>query len=340
MTVLVTGGCGFIGSHFVMDWLEKQEERLVNIDALTYAANRPVSTICAPGYHFIQADLCDTPSLVKILSEYTPRAIIHFAAESHVDRSIDYPNYFVDSNIVGMSSLLSAVKTYLSGATNRSKHHFKLVNVSTDEVYGALSHEESKFSEHSPLKPNSPYSASKASADLLARSFYKTYDLPVITTRSTNNFGPFQNREKFIPSILEAIHSKNNIAIYGDGRQIRSWIHVSDHIAALNLILEYGEPGSVFNIGSDDELENIKLAEMICLKYADHTNTDPSQYLDLIEHVDDRKAHDFRYAVNSEAIRKLTGWYPRLSFDDAIDETILSFLDGRSIKSRLGELSA
>ena len=326
MTVFVTGGCGFIGTHFVQKWLSSYSETLVNIDKLTYAANQKTSQIESPHYHFIQLDIIDKHELGALLRQYQPRAVVHFAAETHVDRSIKAPSDFITTNINGTYSLLQACLDYYLSLGDKAQSSFKLINISTDEVYGALDSEQPGFTEMSPLSPNSPYSASKAGADLLARSFFQTYGLPVITTRCSNNFGPHQNSEKFIPTIINSISLGKEIPIYGQGKQIRDWLYVLDHIDALLTVLDRGERGQVYNIGGGTELENIELAKQICTIMAEMMGREAEAYHSSIQYVDDRPGHDFRYAIQCEFIENTLGWNSRYDFSSALKSTVSAFL--------------
>ncbi len=322
MTVLITGGCGFIGTNFVKNWLRSMNEKLINVDKLTYAAVYDTSTIIDTNYNFVKLDIKQTIEVKSLFKKYKPRAVIHFAAESHVDRSIAEPSNFFDTNVTGTVSLLEASKDYFSQLDGTKKAHFKFINISTDEVYGSLQKNDPAFTEQSSINPSSPYSASKASSDLIARSYYKTYGLPVIISRCSNNFGEYQHQEKFIPTIINSIASGKEIPIYGDGNQVRDWIYVADHIEALMTLLQQAKPGSTYNIGGDKELENINLARLICRIMAEREMRNPSYYDDLIVSVTDRMGHDFRYAVNYQKINRHWGWRPKHQFNDALLRTI------------------
>jgi len=326
MTILVTGGCGFIGTNFIYNFLSSSREKLVNIDKLTYAANQETSKIVHPNYQFVQVDIVDTNNLHDIISQYKPRLVVHFAAETHVDRSIKSPINFVNTNIMGTYSLLKACLEYYTGLSGDDRNGFKLINVSTDEVYGELELEDQGFTEDSTLAPNNPYSASKASADLLARSFYKTYGLPVITARCSNNFGPYQHKEKFIPKIVYSVKSGEHIPIYGQGRQRRDWLFVLDHVDALITILRLGQPGQIYNIGGGAEIENRVLAMRVCKIAAQLLGREPNTHVSLIKYVDDRPGHDFRYAMRSDFLESVSGWKVKHSFDKALEKTIAWYL--------------
>ena len=326
MTVLITGGCGFIGTNFVKNWLCSMNEKLINVDKLSYAAVHETAEINDVNYNFVKLDIKQKKELKFLLQDYKPRAVIHFAAESHVDRSIDKPSNFIETNVEGTFSLLEASKDYFSRLNDKQKSLFKFINVSTDEVYGSLQKSDPPFTEQSSINPSSPYSASKASADLIARSYYKTYGLPVIISRCSNNFGEYQHQEKFIPTVIDSIASGKEIPIYGDGNQVRDWIYVADHIEALMTLLRQAKPGSVYNIGGDNELENINLARLICVIMAERKMREPSYYDDLIVSVTDRLGHDFRYAVNYQKIYGDWGWRPKHQFKDALSSTIEWYL--------------
>jgi dTDP-glucose 4,6-dehydratase len=326
MTIFVTGGCGFIGTNFVLKWLSDFDEKIVNVDKLTYAANVATAEISHPQYNFVQIDITKKQEISALLALEKPRAIFHFAAESHVDRSIASPEDFVTTNINGTHSLLRASLDYYLTLNQRQRNQFRFVNVSTDEVYGALGSDGPSFTEQTPLAPNSPYSASKASADMLARSYFRTFDLPVITTRCSNNYGPYQNKEKLIPTAVHAILNNLPIPLYGNGKQIRDWLFVNDHIEALIRVSQAGEPGSTFNIGGGLELENISLVSMVCEITAKKTGRNLTDVISLIQFVDDRPAHDFRYSINSDFIREKLGWAPQYDLNSALDKTIDYYL--------------
>ena len=327
MSIIVTGGCGFIGTNFVREWLSLKNETLINIDKLTYASIEDTAQISDKRHKFFKLDIVDKPNLLNLIEEFKPRAIIHFAAETHVDRSIKSPGSFVLNNINGTYSLLEATLEYYLDLDITSKSKFKLINVSSDEVYGALSASDSKFTEQSTLAPNSPYSASKAGADMLARSFFKTYGLPVITTRCSNNFGSFQNDEKFIPTILNAIISEQKIPVYGNGKQIRDWLYVLDHVHALMCVLDGAEAGSVFNIGGGIELENIKLIKIIYEAVSKKISYKINSLESLLNYTDDRLGHDFRYAIDNNFIFEQLGWFAKYDFLPALNQTIDQYLE-------------
>ncbi|MDA8649908.1 dTDP-glucose 4,6-dehydratase [Alphaproteobacteria bacterium] len=330
MSIVITGGCGFIGSNFVRRWLSFTDELLVNVDKLTYASNKCFSKTNHKNYEFVQLDILDTSELSDVFDRVRPRAVIHLAAETHVDRSIKSTDEFIKANLNGTHSVLKVCLDYYGGLTEAAQSRFRLINVSTDEVYGALGPDAPSFTEDSPIAPNSPYSASKAGADLLVRSFWKTYGLPVVTTRCSNNFGPFQNREKFIPKIIGAIISGEKIPIYGQGRQIRDWLYVEDHVSALIKILELSDPGALFNIGGGIELENIQLARMICSRMAEKLHMESGYFDALISYESDRLGHDFRYSINSNKIHELINWAPTHDFSTSLDYTLDYYLKSSS----------
>ena len=326
MCVLITGGCGFIGSNFIRRWLASKDEKLVNIDKLTYASNIATSQIKHKNYVFFHNDINESVKIEDVLEQYSPRVIFHLAAETHVDRSIHSSTPFIEANINGTHALLEATLKYFSRLEDSSKKQFRFISVSTDEVYGSLSLNDDSFTEQSPLAPNSPYSASKASSDLIARAFYKTYSLPVVITRCSNNFGPFQHKEKFIPKVITSALNYDNIPIYGSGSQIRDWLYVEDHIDALIQLAELASPGDMFNIGGGVEMENIELAKIICRRLDVKLNKNPGTYENLITFVKDRPGHDFRYSIDAKLIHDRFNWSPTHGFSYAIAQTIDHYL--------------
>ena len=304
--MLVTGGCGFIGSHFVRVLLNQPEVDVTNIDKLTYAAHPELNNAFNQyaNYRFKQIDIADKQALEAVFDRHYD-AIINFAAETHVDRSIDNADVFLQTNIIGTYHLLLAV---LEGKAS------KMVQVSTDEVYGALHPDEPPFTEHHPLSPNNPYSASKASADLLVRSFYKTYKLPLLITRCSNNYGPYQHSEKLLPKVIKSALQNNKIPIYGHGQQIRDWLYVEDHCDAIYRVLNEGVPGEIYNIGGQNEQTNLAMVERI-VSYLQNSK-------DLIMHVKDRPGHDERYGIDSTKIRKELNWQPKVSLSVGLKRTI------------------
>lgn len=327
--IFVTGGAGFIGSNFVLDWLTQSDEKVVNLDKLTYAGNLKnlLSVTKDPQHIFIQGDIADTQLIDQILTQYQPRAIINLAAESHVDRSIHGPEDFIQTNILGTFHLLESVRTYWNNLSTAAKQNFRFLHVSTDEVYGSLAPNEPAFTENHRYQPNSPYSASKASSDHLVRAFHHTYGLPVLTTNCSNNYGPFQFPEKLIPLVIVNALAQKPLPIYGDGLQIRDWLFVLDHCSAIRRILEVGIPGETYNIGGWNEKPNIEIVKTICTILEEIY---PSVgFHNLITYVKDRPGHDRRYAINAIKIEKELGWKPAETFDTGIRKTIHWYLNNQ-----------
>lgn len=325
---LITGGCGFIGSCLVR-FLLKNDEQVINIDKLTYSANiRAVgNTAKNNNYQFFKADICNHQKIKNIINETNPTKIIHLAAETHVDRSIDGPSKFIDTNIGGTHNLLSASVEYFMSLGEEEKNNFKVILVSTDEVYGSLELNSKKFDENSPYKPNSPYSATKAAADHLGRAWFKTFNLPIIITNTTNNYGPWQFPEKLIPLTISKCLDEKKIPVYGKGKQIRDWIHVDDHVNGILKVLEKGNIGEKYNIGSNNELRNIDVVMSICKIFNDIKPRDKKKnYEDLIEYVEDRPGHDFRYALDNKKIKAI-GWKPNNDWLSGLKSTIKWYLD-------------
>ncbi|WP_342433470.1 dTDP-glucose 4,6-dehydratase [Neobacillus sp. FSL H8-0543] len=325
MNILVTGGAGFIGSNFVKYMLKNHDYNIINLDLLTYAGNiRNLSEIKSNSRHkFIKGDIGDRDLLEKIFIEHKIQIIINFAAESHVDRSIANPEIFLKTNILGTQALLDVAKNHWNVATNdknnrKFKQGVKYIQVSTDEVYGTLG-KDGYFIEETPLAPNSPYSASKASADMIVRAYHETYGLPINITRCSNNYGPYQFPEKLIPLIINNALRNDTLPIYGDGKQIRDWLHVEDHCRAIDTVLHKGENGEIYNIGGNNEKENIEIVKLIL-------NT-LGKSEDLITHVKDRLGHDRRYAIDNSKITTKLGWSPLYTFNEGIKHTIQWYLD-------------
>lgn len=332
-TILVTGGAGFIGSNFVLSWINETDSSVVNLDLLTYAGNRQNlrSIENNPRHIFAKADICDAAAVAALLHEHQPRAIIHFAAESHVDRSITGPDAFIQTNVFGTFTLLQQAKLYWDVLGSDAKAAFRFLHVSTDEVYGTLEASDPAFTETTPYAPNSPYAASKAASDHLVRAYHHTYGLPVLTTNCSNNYGPYQFPEKLIPlMILNALEGKA-LPVYGDGLNVRDWLYVEDHCAAIRTVLERGRPGETYNIGGSSERKNIDVVTAIC-DILDELR--PSAELGsrrkLISYVTDRPGHDRRYAINAEKISHELGWKPEQQFESGIRKTIEWFLDNLS----------
>ena len=329
MRVLVTGGAGFIGSA-VCRWLIGRGVAVVNLDKLTYAANpRSLASIAGhAGYAFERADVCDRAALDAVFAKHRPTAVLHLAAESHVDRSIDGAAPFIDSNILGTYQLLEAALDYYRGLAAPAKAEFKLVHVSTDEVYGALG-DAGKFHEDAPYRPSSPYAASKAASDHLAHAWYKTYGLPVVVSNCSNNYGPCQFPEKLIPlTILHGLEGKP-LPVYGDGSNVRDWLYVDDHARGLLAVLEHGRPGEKYLFGGDGERTNLQVVERIC-DVLDQLAPAPGKRRPLITFVADRPGHDYRYAIDASLARRELGWRPEQSFDSGIEHTVRWYLENRS----------
>jgi dTDP-glucose 4,6-dehydratase len=329
-TILVTGGAGFIGSNFILQWLASESSTVINLDKLTYAGNPAnlASVAADPRYKFVQGDICDRQMLAEMLLMHRPRAIVHFAAESHVDRSIHGPDDFVRTNVNGTFSLLEEARAYWSATTGDEKSAFRFLHVSTDEVYGSLSATDPAFSESTRYAPNSPYSASKAASDHLVRAYYHTYGMPVLTTNCSNNYGPFQFPEKLIPLvILHALNGKP-IPVYGDGLNVRDWLYVADHCEAIRTVLKRGRPGETYNIGGSNEIKNLDVVNTICSVLDELRPTDPVvPHKNLITFVKDRPGHDRRYAMDASKIQSKLGWRPKETFESGMRKTIQWYLD-------------
>jgi dTDP-glucose 4,6-dehydratase len=327
--IIVTGGAGFIGSNFVLDWFKYYDEPVVNVDKLTYAGKLDnLETLSDnPRHIFIKADINDRQTIEKIFQTYQPRAILHFAAESHVDRSITGPGDFIQTNIVGTFTLLEAAKNYYTALPAETKSTFRFLHVSTDEVYGSLSLTEPAFSETTAYAPNSPYSASKAASDHLVRAYYHTYGLPVLTTNCSNNYGPYQFAEKLIPLMILNDLAGKSLPIYGDGMNIRDWLYVSDHCAAIRCVLEKGKPGETYNIGGNQEKNNIDVVHEICQLLDALKPLSGKSYKEYVQFVKDRPGHDKRYAIDASKIQKELGWRPRETFNTGLRKTVLWYID-------------
>jgi len=332
--ILVTGGAGFIGANFVLDWLkEPNAEGIVNLDKLTYAGN--LATLASlkndSSHVFVQGDIGDRTLVARLLQEYQPRAIVNFAAESHVDRSIHGPADFIDTNIVGTFNLLECAREYWNGLQGDAKRKFRFHHVSTDEVYGSLAPIAPAFSETHPYEPNSPYSASKAASDHLVRAWFHTYGLPVMTTNCSNNYGPYHFPEKLIPLvILNAINGKP-LPIYGDGQQVRDWLYVEDHCSAIRTVLAHGKLGETYNIGGWNEKTNLTVVQTICqILDTLEPRADGQSYAQQIIFVKDRPGHDRRYAIDARKIERELGWRPAETFDTGIRKTVQWYLENPS----------
>ena len=328
-TILVTGGAGFIGSNFILQWLAEEQSLVVNLDKLTYAGNPAnlASVNSDRRYRFLQGDICDRDLIAETLLRHRPRAIVHFAAESHVDRSIHGPDDFIRTNVNGTFSLLEESRAFWSGLSDDEKASFRFLHVSTDEVYGSLGPDDPAFTEKSQYAPNSPYSASKAGSDHLVRAYFHTYGLPVVTTNCSNNYGPFQFPEKLIPLVILRAISGQSIPVYGDGMNVRDWLFVGDHCEAIRLVLSRGCPGETYNIGGQNEIRNLDVVNTICAVLDELRPKDPVlPHKDLITFVKDRPGHDRRYAMDATKIRTTLGWSPRETFDTGIRKTVQWYL--------------
>ena len=328
--ILVTGGAGFIGSNFVLDWLSTSDEAVMNLDKLTYAGNLEnlASVSNNPQYLFVQGDIGDSQLFISLLSKYAPRAVLNFAAESHVDRSIHGPGAFIQTNIVGTFNMLESVREYWSHLASPAKHDFRFLHVSTDEVYGSLTKDDPAFTEQHRYEPNSPYSASKAASDHLVRAYHHTYGLPVLTTNCSNNYGPMHFPEKLIPLMIVNALAGKPLPVYGDGMQVRDWLYVTDHCGAIRRVLEAGRPGETYNIGGWNEKPNIDIVQTIC-KLLDslRPRSDGISYSEQIAYVPDRPGHDRRYAINASKIERELGWRPVETFETGIHKTVQWYLD-------------
>lgn len=327
--ILVTGGAGFIGSNFVLQWIENEETEVVNLDKLTYAGNlnNLASLEHNQRHHFVQGDIQNRSLLDELLAKHKPRAIIHFAAETHVDRSIHHPHDFFQTNIMGTQTLLDAALNYWKHLPPEEQKDFRFLNVSTDEVYGSISLKDPPSKENSFFAPNSPYAASKAGADHMVRSYFHTYGLPTLTTHSSNNFGPYQFPEKLLPLMIVNALQEKPLPLYGDGMNIRSWIYVADHCKALRMILEKGKPGETYNIGDKEEHTNKDIVLAMCKILGELTEESPQiPYSQLIKHVKDRPGHDRRYSLDASKLRDEIGWEPSGRFIEHLRYTIQWYL--------------
>lgn len=327
--IFVTGGAGFIGSNFVLDWLDRVGEPTLNFDKLTYAGNfSNLESVRGDTRHlFVQGDIVNKEQVLALLKAHKPRAIVNFAAESHVDRSIHAPGDFISTNINGTFSLLEASRAYWESLAEADKNAFRFLHVSTDEVYGTLSPIDAPFTETTAYAPNSPYSASKAASDHLVRAYHHTYGLPTLTTNCSNNYGPYHFPEKLIPLIITNARAGKTLPIYGDGQQVRDWLYVSDHCAAIRRVLEAGKPGEVYNVGGWNEKTNLAVVHTVC-NILDELNpkTAGGSYLDQITFVPDRPGHDRRYAIDARKIERELGWKPVETFDTGVRKTVQWYL--------------
>jgi dTDP-glucose 4,6-dehydratase len=331
MTLLVTGGAGFIGANFVLDWLAQPDaEPVVNVDKLTYAGN--LETLASlqgdARHHFVRGDIADQGLIAQLLAEHQPRAVINFAAESHVDRSILGPDAFVQTNVVGSFRLLEAVRQYWGALQGNQREDFRFLHVSTDEVYGSLGPGDAAFTEDHRYEPNSPYSASKAASDHLVRAYHHTYGLPVLTTNCSNNYGPFHFPEKLIPLMIVNALAGKPLPVYGDGLQVRDWLYVKDHCSAICRVLQAGRVGQVYNVGGWNEKANIEIVHTVCQLLDElRPRADGQSYRTQITHVTDRPGHDRRYAIDASRLHQELGWKPAETFDSGIRKTVRWYLD-------------
>ena len=330
--ILVTGGAGFIGSNFVLDWLATKDEPVVNLDLLTYAGNlQNLTSIEHDARHiFVHGDIGDTKLVPGLLAKYQPRAVINFAAESHVDRSIHGPEDFIQTNVVGTFHLLESVRTYWAGLQGGAKEDFRFLHVSTDEVYGSLDKNAPAFTETHRYEPNSPYSASKAASDHLVRAYHHTYGLPVLTTNCSNNYGPYHFPEKLIPLMIVNALAAKSLPVYGDGQQIRDWLFVKDHCSAIRRVLEAGKLGEVYNVGGWNEKPNLEIVQHVCALLDELSpREDGHAYAEQITYVTDRPGHDRRYAIDASKIERELGWKPAETFETGICKTVVWYLENQ-----------
>ena len=333
MTILVTGAAGFIGSNFVLDWLAQSTEDVVSLDLLTYAGNLENLSSLNQNlhHHFVKGNIWDRDLVSRLLKKYQIRAVVNFAAESHVDRSIHGPGDFIETNIVGTYNILESVRTYWNDLDEATKKAFRFLHVSTDEVYGSLNEKDPPFTENHPYKPNSPYSASKAASDHLVRAWFHTYGLPVLTTNCSNNYGPYHFPEKLIPlSILNALNGKP-LPIYGDGQQIRDWLYVKDHCSAIREVLKQGKIGDTYNVGGWNEKTNLEVIKTLCSILDElKPKVDGSKYENQITYVKDRPGHDRRYAIDASKLERELGWRPQETFEAGLRKTVLWYLENET----------
>lgn len=333
MTIFVTGGAGFIGSNFILNWVENSQEKIINIDKLTYAGNLEnlKSVEDNPNYLFVEGDIADNALIESLYKLHQPRALINFAAESHVDRSIHTPQDFIYTNILGTFNLLETSLRFWKALKDSEQKNFRFLHVSTDEVYGSLGKDDHPFLETNSYQPNSPYSASKASSDHLVRAYFHTYGLPVLTTNCSNNYGPFQFPEKLIPLCISNALTGELLPIYGDGMQIRDWLYVNDHCNAINRVLEIGSIGEVYNIGGCNEKTNIDVVKTICLILDElKPKLDGKSYEEQIKFIKDRPGHDRRYAIDARKIQNKLKWNPSETFESGIRNTIQWYLNNQT----------
>ena len=333
VSIVVTGGAGFIGSNFILEWLAESDESVINLDKLTYAGNiENLHSLSGDHrYDLVQGDIGDSALVANLLAKHQPRSVINFAAESHVDRSIHGPEDFIQTNIVGTFHLLEAVRTYWGGLQGAARQDFRFLHVSTDEVYGSLGIGDPAFTETHRYEPNSPYSASKAASDHLVRAYHHTYGLPVLTTNCSNNYGPYHFPEKLIPLLIVNALSDKTLPVYGDGQQIRDWLYVKDHCSAIRRVLEAGQVGEVYNVGGWNEKPNLDIVHTVCALLDElRARDDGKSYREQIFYVTDRPGHDRRYAIDASKIERELGWKPAETFETGIRKTVLWYLDNQS----------
>jgi dTDP-glucose 4,6-dehydratase len=330
--ILVTGGAGFIGSNFVLSTVSQTGEPIVNLDKLTYAGNlRSLAALEGDARHvFVRGDIGDRELVRRLLAEHRPRALVHFAAESHVDRSIHGPAEFVQTNVVGTFNLLEEARAYWQGLPGAEREAFRFLHVSTDEVYGSLGAADPAFTEQTPYAPNSPYAASKAASDHLVRAYHHTYGLPTLTTNCSNNYGPYQFPEKLIPLVIHNALAGKRLPVYGDGANVRDWLYVLDHCEAVRLVLERGKAGETYNIGGASEKKNLDVVRTLCALLDEARPRAHGRYADLIEFVTDRPGHDRRYAMDATKLARELGWRPKESFETGLAKTVQWYLDNRA----------
>jgi dTDP-glucose 4,6-dehydratase len=329
-TILVTGGCGFIGSNFVLHWLREERTPVLNLDKLTYAGNlRNLESVSSDArYRFVHGDIGDRDLVGKIFQEHRPRAVVHFAAESHVDRSILGPDDFIETNVVGTFSLLDQARAYWSELAPQARGEFRFLHISTDEVYGSLGPDDPPFTETTLYTPNSPYSASKAASDHLVRAYHHTYGLPTLTTNCSNNYGPYQFPEKLIPLMILNARRGKPLPVYGDGQNVRDWLYVVDHCEAIRQVLARGKPGETYNIGGWNQKKNLEIVETVCALLDELCPNDPAvPHRNLLTFVKDRPGHDRRYAIDARKIERELQWRPRETFESGIRKTIQWYLE-------------
>jgi dTDP-glucose 4,6-dehydratase len=335
--ILVTGGAGFIGSNFILDWLADSDEPVLNLDALTYAGNTENLASLAGDrrYVFVRGDICDRPLLDILFATHAPRAVVHFAAESHVDRSIHGPAEFIRTNVQGTFTMLEAARGHWSTLADDARQAFRFLHVSTDEVYGSLARDDAPFCETDTYEPNSPYSASKAASDHLVRAWHHTYGLPVVTTNCSNNYGPFHFPEKLVPLMIVNALAGKPLPVYGDGLQVRDWLYVKDHCAAVRQVLARGKVGETYNVGGWNEKPNLEIVRTVCALLDEMQPHADGSYARLITHVPDRPGHDRRYAIDARKIERDLGWRPAETFESGMRKTVRWYLDNAAWVARV-----